>query len=75
MQEAMLLISRGEWGQAEENLIGILRRNTTNATAHFGMGVCNDMQGKKNSAAEWFKRAYILDPISFNQAKLMIGLV
>ena len=74
MQEAMLLISRGEWGTAEENLIGILRRKTTYATAHFGMGVCMDMQGKKNSAAEWFKRAYLLDPISFNQTKLMIGL-
>jgi hypothetical protein len=75
MQEAMLLIGRGEWGQTEENLIGILRRDSTYATALFGMGVCTDMQGKKNLAAEWFKRAYLLDPISFDQAKFMIGLV
>lgn len=75
IQEAMGQISRGEWREAEENLIGILRRNSTYATAHFGMGVCSDMQGKKNTAAEWFKRAFILDPISFNQAKLMMGLM
>lgn len=75
MQEAMGQISRGEWGKAERNLIEILRRNSTYATAHFGMGVCSDMQGKKNTAAEWFKRAFILDAISFNQAKLMMGLI
>ena len=75
MQEAMEQISRGEWGKAERNLIEILRRDCTYATAHFGMGVCSDMQGKKNTAAEWFKRAYLLDPISFNQAKLMMGIM
>ena len=74
MQEAMGQMSRGEWAKAERNLIEILRRDKKYATAHFGMGVCADMQGKKNTAAEWFKRAYILDPLSFNQAKLMIGL-
>jgi len=75
MQEAMGQISRGEWAKAERNLTEILRRDKKYATAHFGMGVCSDMQGKKNTAAEWFKRAYILDPISFNQAKLMMGLI
>ncbi|MHA1122578.1 MAG: tetratricopeptide repeat protein [Candidatus Heimdallarchaeota archaeon] len=75
MQEAMGQISRGDWGKAERNLIEILRRNSTYATAHFGMGVCSDMQGNKNLAAEWFKRAFIIDPISFNQAKLMMGIV
>ena len=75
MQEAMGQISRGAWAKAERNLIEILRRDKKYATAHFGMGVCADMRGKKNTAAEWFKRAFVLDPISFNQAKLMSGLV
>lgn len=75
MQEAMWQISRGEWELSERNLIEILRRDKKCATAHFGMGVCSDMQGKKNSAAEWLKRAFILDPISFNQAKLMMGIM
>lgn len=74
MQETMLLISRGEWVEAEKNLVEILQQNTKYSIAHFGMGICSDMQGEKNIAAEWFKRAYILDPISFNQARFMIGL-
>ncbi len=75
MQEAMGQISRGEWEVAEGNLIEILRRDAKYGTAHFGMGVCADMQGKKNSAVEWFKRSFVLDPISFNQAKLMMGIM
>ncbi len=74
LQESMFQISKGEWMEAEKNLIEILKHETKQAIAHFGMGLCADMQGRKNLAAEWFKRAYMLDPISFNQARFLIGL-
>jgi len=74
MQEAMFHISRGEWIEAERNLLEILKHNTKYSIAHFGMGICSDMQGRKNLAAEWYMRAYILDPIAFNQARFLVGL-
>jgi hypothetical protein len=62
LTNANLLRMRGQWAEAENRCIGILRRFPNNATTHTLLGdICRD-QGRIDDSIEWYQMALDLNP-------------
>jgi tetratricopeptide (TPR) repeat protein len=69
---AMASVSFHDWDEAQDTYEHILRRDNFYSPALFGLALCFDKKGDRNSAFEFYTKSYMVDPASFMLAMAIL---